>query len=205
LERPDSILLYHDVRGSELSRIPGIKGLTIQQFKGQIEYMQKYYTFVTAPELLEALEHGARLPQTAVMPTFDDGYIDHFTNVFPILGQKGIQGCFLPIGKAVAEHRVTDVIKLHFALASISDNGKFVREIFSILDEFRADYRLENNEHYYRAFTSAVANRYDPPEVIFTKFCFRRSSLSHRKRRLLTDSFGNMSLMTRKRLPERYI
>jgi peptidoglycan/xylan/chitin deacetylase (PgdA/CDA1 family) len=110
---------------------------------------------------------GGELPNNAAMLTFDDGYIDHFINVFPILYEKGIQGCFFPTGKAVAEHRVLDVNKIHFVLASVSDKTDLVRQIFSLMDELRSEYGLETNEYYYEKY--AQASRYDPPEVVFIK------------------------------------
>ena len=120
--KPLTILTYHYVRELEHSRFPDIKGLTVQQFKGQLEYMQKYYTFVTVEEVIASLDDGhGRLPCNAAMLTFDDGYIDHFINVFPILDEKGIQGCFFPVGKAVSEYQVLDVNKIHLVLASVSD------------------------------------------------------------------------------------
>ena len=165
---PLTIVMYHYVRELEHSRFPDIKGLTVQQFKGQIEYMQKYYTFVTVEGLIAALDgKGDGLPRNALMLTFDDGYIDHFTNVFPILDEKGIQGCFFPVGKAVVEHRVLDVNKIHFVLASVSDKRDLVRQIFSCMDELRSEHGLKSNEYYYQKY--AQASRFDPPEVVFIK------------------------------------
>ena len=165
---PLTIVVYHYVRELEHSRYPSIKGLTIQQFNGQLEYMQKYYTFVTVEELIAALDHGSDgLPRNAAMLTFDDGYIDHFTNVFPILNEKGIQGCFFPIGRAVAERRVLDVNKIHFVLASVADKMRIVHQIFAMMDELRAEHGLESNEYYYDTY--AQVSRFDTPEVAFIK------------------------------------
>jgi len=182
---PLTIVMYHYVRELEQSRFPDIKGLTVHQFRGQVEYMQKFYTFVTVEQVIASLEKKEDgLPQNAAMLTFDDGYIDHFTNVFPILDEKGIQGCFFPIGKAVAEHRVLDVNKVHFILASVPDKMEIVHQIFSLLDELRPAYGLESNEHYYQTY--AQATRYDPPEVVFIKKLLQKG-LAERPRAELTD------------------
>lgn len=165
---PLTIVMYHYVRELEHSRFPEIKGLTLEQFNGQLEYMQKYYAFVTVDELMASLnDRGNRLPRNAAILTFDDGYIDHFTNVFPILDQKGIQGCFFPTGKAVVEHRVLDVNKIHFVLASVPDKLDIVHQLFSLMDELRSKHGLESNDYYYQTY--AHASRFDPPEVIFIK------------------------------------
>jgi peptidoglycan/xylan/chitin deacetylase (PgdA/CDA1 family) len=183
--RPLTIVMYHYVRELKHSRFPDIKGLTVQQFRGQVEYMQRFYTFVTVEQVLAYLKNkGGGLPKNAAMLTFDDGYIDHFTNVFPILDEKGIQGCFFPIGKAVSEHRVLDVNKIHFVLASVSDKMEIVRQIWSLFDELRPDYELESNEYYYQKY--ALATRYDPPEVVFIKKLLQRG-LAEGPRTEITD------------------
>ena len=185
MAKPLTIVMYHYVRDLEHSRFPDIKGLTIQQFRGQVEYMQRFYTFVTVEQVLASLMNdGGDLPRNAAMLTFDDGYIDHFTNVFPILYEKGIQGCFFPIGKAVSDHRVLDVNKIHFVLASASDKMDLVRQIWSLLDELRSTDALESNEYYYRKY--AIATRYDPPEVGFIKKLLQRG-LPEGSRTKLTD------------------
>lgn len=150
MARPVTIVIYHYVRELEHSRFRDIKGLTVQQFRGQLEYMQRHYTLITVDQLIASLENRDReLPSNAAMLTFDDGYIDHFTNVFPLLHEKGIQGCFFPVGKAVAEHCMLNVNKIHLVLASVEDKTRLVREIFSHMDELRPGYGLESNEYYY--------------------------------------------------------
>ena len=178
-----TIVMYHYVR--ELERFPYIKGLTVQQFEGQLEYMQTYYTFVRVEALMASLDHeGDPLPRNAAMLTFDDGYIDHFTNVFPILNERGIQGCFFPVGKAVAEHCVLDVNKIHLVLASVPQKMYIVREIFSLLGQLRSAYGLESDEYYYRTY--AQASRFDPPEVAFIKSLLQKG-LPEKPRREITD------------------
>jgi len=173
MNAPLTVVMYHYVRQLQHSRFPEIKGLTVDQFNGQLEYMQRNYYFVTFEELMTSLD-GRRdpLPRNAAILTFDDGYIDHFTNVFPILDQKGIQGWFFPIGKAVSDHRVLDVNKIHFVLASVPDKIDIVREIFSLMDKLRLEHELESNEYYYQTY--AHASRFDPPEVIFIKRLLQR-------------------------------
>lgn len=180
-----TVVMYHYVRELEHSRFPEIKGRTVDQFNGQLEYMEKHYTFVTVEELIAHLDGGGgRLPRNAAILTFDDGYIDHFTNVFPILDQKGIQGCFFPIGKAVVNHRVLDVNKIHFLLASVPDKMDIVNQIFVLMDELRSEHGLESNEHYYQMY--AQASRFDPPEVNFIKRLLQKG-LAEGTRAEITD------------------
>ena len=77
-----TIVMYHYVRNLEHSRFPEIKGLTTDQFKEQIAYIKKYYNVIGGNDLLEAMSSGDDIPPKALLLTFDDGYSDHFTQVF---------------------------------------------------------------------------------------------------------------------------
>ena len=91
-----TIVMYHYVRELPLTRYPNIKGLKTTQFKAQLDYLRTHYVFVTRAQCLAALHGGPPLPTNAVVLTFDDGYLDHYTDVFPLLNQYGIEGWFFP-------------------------------------------------------------------------------------------------------------
>jgi len=66
---------------------------------------------VSGFDLLNSVTGRKPLPKNAAMLTFDDGYVDHFTQVLPILDQAGISGSFFPPAKCILERKVLDVIK----------------------------------------------------------------------------------------------
>ena len=119
-----TIVMYHYVRELENSRYSKIKGLTVEQFKEQIAYIKKFYNPISACDLMDSMCADAELPPRAILLTFDDGYIDHFTNVFPILEKEQISGCFFPPAKCILEECVLDVNKIHFALACTPDKNR---------------------------------------------------------------------------------
>lgn len=159
--------MYHYVRDLVHSRYPDIKGLDTRLFVEQVEYLQKHYNFITMEELIEATYNGHQLPPNAVMLTFDDAYTDHFTNVFPVLEKRKIQGSFFAPVKAITENKILDVNKIHFILASVDDKGYIVKELYKQLDHYREAYHLESNEHYHTKL--AVLGKYDTAEVTFIK------------------------------------
>ena len=124
-----TILMYHYVRDLKQSRYPTIKGLDYKDFQGQIEYLKKNYEFITAELLIDSIENKSALPENSVLLTFDDAYSDHFEYVFPLLYKNRIQGSFYTPVKAVTEHTVLDVNKIHFILAAENDKSKIIREI----------------------------------------------------------------------------
>jgi len=179
-----TIVKYHYVRELKRSRYPEIKGLDIAQFKGQIAYIKKQYNVITAYDLMEAIESGADLPPRALLLTFDDGYIDNFTEVFPVLDKEKLSGCFFPPAKPILYNKVLDVNKIHFILATVSDKNFLVNYIYQFLDENRSSYQLESNEFYWR--TCAVASRYDSAVVRFVK-CMLQRALPQKLRNVITD------------------
>ena len=96
-----TVIMYHYVRELPYTRYPEIKALLTTEFKEQLAYLKKHYTFVTVSDCLSALQNEHDLPSDACLLTFDDGYIDHFITVFPILEENEIQGCFFPPAKAI--------------------------------------------------------------------------------------------------------
>ena len=159
--------MYHFVRDLVHTRYPEIKGLDINLFIEQIEYIQKHYTPITMELLMETIDSGNSLPRNSVILSFDDGYIDHFTNVFPILNSKGIQGSFFPPARAITQNIVLDVNKIHFILASETNKAKIVSLIFKKISTYRNEYNLESESYYVEKL--AHPNRFDTAEVILIK------------------------------------
>lgn len=168
LNIPLTIVMYHYVRELEHSRFPAIKGLSLERFHRQLDHIQTHYTPVSVEQVLLAIENGkVSFPENAILLTFDDGYSDHFLNVFPLLDQRGIQGCFFPSAQAVLEHKVLDVNKIQFVLATASDPEVLLERILSLLGGYRAAYELKSNDEYLSSITGE--HRYDPRVVFVIK------------------------------------
>lgn len=166
-----TIVMYHYVRNLKESRYPNIKGLDYKLFKEQMEFICKNYNVVTMEEVIKSNCGEINLPEKALLLTFDDGYIDHYLNVYPILKKCGVQGSFFLSAKTLAESKVLDVNKIHFILAS-KDINLLVKDVFDYLDEYRKKgYKIESNEILFNKL--AIANRFDCKETIFVKRLFQ--------------------------------
>src|SRR3984957_6663662 len=143
-----TIVMYHYVRNLARSRFPAIKGLSLERFRRQLDYIESHYTPVTVGAVLASIATAEALPENAVLLTFDDGYSDHFINVFPLLDARRIQGCFFPPAQAILEHTVLDVNKIHFVLAAASNVGNLLEGVFSLMEEFRSEHGLKTREAY---------------------------------------------------------
>jgi len=162
-----TIVMYHYVRDLQYSRYPEIKGLSKDDFKGQIQYIKRHYNVISGPELMNAIVEGAPLPPRPLMLTFDDGYIDHFTTVFPVLDRENLPGCFFPPAKCILENTVLDVNKIHFVLATTPEKRRLIEHILNSIDENRSHYNLLPSTIYWEKL--AKPNRFDPAEVVFIK------------------------------------
>jgi peptidoglycan/xylan/chitin deacetylase (PgdA/CDA1 family) len=173
LNRTVTIVMYHYVRDLERSRYPRIKGLSVDRFRNQLAHIESQYSPISAEELLDAVASPhRRLPENAILLTFDDGYSDHFDNVLPLLQEKGMKACFFPMAKAILDGRVLDVNKIQFILAAVENVWPLIDEVFEALDEFRGQYSLKSREAYLMTVTDK--HRYDPREVTIFKRLLQR-------------------------------
>lgn len=178
------VVMYHYVRDLKNSRYPEIKGLDLALFKQQIEYLQKYYSFVGMQDVIDAIYSGKKLPDNAIMLSFDDGYIDHYTNVFPILANKGIPAFFAMPGKILNEGKVLDVNKIHFILAS-APIDQVKKELYVKLAECRSmGFDIKLDEELYGEY--AVANRFDSADTIFVKRILQ-NAIDEKARNIIVD------------------
>lgn len=160
--------MYHYVRDLQNTRYPAIKGLDIRLFREQLKYFKKHYSFITAAQLIDAYENGTELPPKSLLLTFDDAYLDHYTCAFPLLDEYKAQGLFFVPVKAIMNHEVLIVNKIHHVLAVCdkSVNG-LVQQVKTLLAPYEGKDGVQTFDYYFDKL--AVANRFDCKEVIFIK------------------------------------
>jgi peptidoglycan/xylan/chitin deacetylase (PgdA/CDA1 family) len=159
--------MYHYIRDLANSRYPQIKALDYHLFKQQIEFFKNNFNVITIQEMIAAYDESYVLPENAILLTFDDGYIDHFTYVYPILNEFNLQGSFYIPGKTFKDCSLLDVNKIHFILAS-TDIQALLEETFKQLDYYRGcEFDIEPNDILFERY--AIASRFDSKEVIFVK------------------------------------
>jgi|TARA_B100000315_G_scaffold258763_1_gene312023 peptidoglycan/xylan/chitin deacetylase (PgdA/CDA1 family) len=165
-ENKVTIVMYHFVRDEPLIGKKSIHALSIRQFVDQLNYMEKYYYFVTMEQCIEAIYLNESLPPNSLLLTFDDGYSDHYYNVFPILVEKNIQGCFFSVGKILNDFEILDVNKIQLILASTSIE-KIIGDLDQLIDQYKSIYGLKSWHEYESSLY--YNHQYDSPKVTFVK------------------------------------
>ena len=180
------IVMYHYIRELKKSRYPDIKGLEYEKFIKQLDFFEQNFNIITMEEVIEAWEKRKLLPKNAMLLTFDDGYIDHYTNVFPVLKQRGIQGSFFVSSKTLCDNTLYDVNKLHFILAC-SKSEELYEDLLILLNDYRKKYGnkvIPNERELINKYL--VANRFDDEKTIFVKRVLQ-TALPKEIRRVITS------------------
>ena len=167
------ISMYHYTRYIKNSRYPAIKGLEVKDFKRQLDFFEENFNIITMEEVTEAALKGRKLPEKALLLTFDDGYIDNYTVALPLLLERGLQGSFFVPAKPLDKGGLLEVNKIHFTLAK-GDEKNIVRDILDYSLKIKEKLREKLNiadrdisEELYKRY--AVSNGRDTLDTSFIK------------------------------------
>jgi peptidoglycan/xylan/chitin deacetylase (PgdA/CDA1 family) len=164
--------MYHYVRPIKGSRYPSIKGLELDSFKRQLDYLEQNFNLIKADTLIEHVKGKPALPANACLLTFDDGYKDHYLHVLPELKRRGLYGSFFPPVKPVKDGKVLDVNKIHFILSEQPDIKILINDLRTMLSKSQCNFdsntdELKSFEFYWDEY--AKPSRFDSKEIIFFK------------------------------------
>jgi peptidoglycan/xylan/chitin deacetylase (PgdA/CDA1 family) len=130
---------------------------------------------------------GAPLPPKSALLTFDDGYLDHFTNVFPVLDARGLSGCFFPPARCILDREVLDVNKIHHVLASQASPAEIADRVFELMEAWGDPDALRSRAAYREAVDGE--HRFDEPEVVLLKRMLQRELPKPLRTRILDRLF----------------
>jgi peptidoglycan/xylan/chitin deacetylase (PgdA/CDA1 family) len=128
------ILMYHYISASPSvqDRIRYGLSVTPEMFEDQVKLLSANgYTTISLRDLYNYLAVGTTLPANPIILTFDDGYVDNYTNAFPILQKYGMTGTF-------------------FVLTGPADDGEAAYLTWDMITEMSnagMDMQLHSREH----------------------------------------------------------
>ncbi len=113
------VVMYHYVRDLPNTRFPNIKGMLTEDFRSQVALLQQHYEMATLESALDFLQGSYTPSRDLCLLTFDDGLKEHYTEVFPFLRQRDIQGLFFVITSCLESNCVIPVHLNHFLMAAL--------------------------------------------------------------------------------------
>ena len=157
------IVMYHYVRPLALTRYPAIKARQLEDFDKQLDHLQSHHQILSMSDFLDACSQDDVPDRTAVL-TFDDGFLDHFTYVFPRLVDRGISGAFYPASAPVLNGTLLDVHRVHFILAAAESVDDVTVEMEALMREWMPKDEITNLRAAWEH-----PNAYDTGDVIYIK------------------------------------
>ena len=161
-----SIINYHFVREKPSINKIKLNALTKKLFINQLDFISEKYNFISAKDCISTIYNKKDLPPNPVLLTFDDGYIDHYKTVFPLLVDRSITGCFFPVAKVIKERKMLEVNKIQLIIGSTKIN-LLINDLRQLINENKSIYDL-NDFEFYRNNIS-YKHPYDSKDVIFVK------------------------------------
>jgi len=135
------IITYHYVKNPKDKLFENIPGRSVKSFVDQIKYLKKNYSIIPMEELIYNFSTKKKLNKPCVVLTFDDGYLDHFKNVFPILLKYKIKGAFYAPTYTLQQKGLLDVNKIQLILSKFENKNKLKKEI----DDFLIKEKIYND------------------------------------------------------------
>ena len=95
------VLNYHKIDNTFISL-----AVRPDDFEYQMKYLHDNgYHAISPDELYESLAGNGELPENPVLITFDDGYLDNYTNAYPILKKYGFKATIFVITSFLGKDR----------------------------------------------------------------------------------------------------
>ncbi|WP_026882482.1 polysaccharide deacetylase family protein [Clostridium akagii] len=99
------IVMYHSVDDNQSAILSSGLRITKENFASQMKYLKDndFHT-LTMDEINDFLINNKPIPQKSVALTFDDGYEDNYSNVYPILKSYGFKATVFVVVKSIGEN-----------------------------------------------------------------------------------------------------
>ncbi len=141
------VLLYHRV-GPESDALT----ITSNRFEHDMETLsQEGYTTVSLEQIRQHLQKKLteQLPEKPILLTFDDSYLDNYTNAFPILQKYSMKASFFVITGMVGQNDRLTISQIREMQAAGMDFGSHTVSHRSLAELNAKDIKLELNKSKY--------------------------------------------------------
>lgn len=139
------VVMYHHVRKKSEKFFPKLNSLDFNTFKKQLDYLEKNYEIINYKNLVNFFHKKKKFKKNICILTFDDGYLNHYTNVFPELKKRNLQGFFFPPAKAIVERKLMDSNKIHLILASNVSINMLNNELEKLFNKLNLQKKIQKS------------------------------------------------------------
>ena len=146
-DNPVTILCIHrvlkcsgpDEAIDEMYLRKGYSYLSEDDFRRKLEFLKQQFVFISLECFVQALNKNQKFPPNCIVLTFDDGYIDNYVNIYPIIKAMEIPVTFFLITDYISngELKWDDKITVMFAKS-------IVEQVHFRSDEIDWDYKLKD-------------------------------------------------------------
>lgn len=102
------VINYHRIYKDKLftNFDEGVFGPSINEFKTQMKWLKQNTDILSEDEIIHHIKNNKEFKRCSVLITFDDGYIDNYSIVFPILKSFNIPSIFFIPTDLIEERRL---------------------------------------------------------------------------------------------------
>ncbi|MGE3539059.1 MAG: polysaccharide deacetylase family protein [Candidatus Tectimicrobiota bacterium] len=162
------VVMYHYVRDLPHTPFPRLKGMLTSAFRQQLQALQERYELASLETALAFLHGTYRPARDLCLLTFDDGLKEHYTEVTPVLAERGMQGVFFLITACVHEQQMASVHMNHVLMAAL-DFAEYQQAFFQRLGSLTSLAALTPRIDQQAA---QHAYRWDTPDIAAFKYLF---------------------------------
>lgn len=96
------VLMYHSIGYEKDNPVR----LPVENLEKQMKYLKdNNYTTLSMDELYNYFENNKPIPENSIVLTFDDGYLDNYTKLYPILKKYGFKGTIFVITNTIDKEK----------------------------------------------------------------------------------------------------
>jgi peptidoglycan/xylan/chitin deacetylase (PgdA/CDA1 family) len=137
--------MYHYVHDPDPAWGSGVRGLSLAEFRAQLDDLSRELEPVDWPTLHAWSRGEAVIPDYSFLLTFDDGLADHARFVLPILEERRLHGVFFVPGAILAERCLLSAHAVHLLLGRLGEEA-FEQELRDRLEGGKAPVRESPSE-----------------------------------------------------------
>ena len=164
------VIMYHFIKSKHDRNAKYFNYLDKDKFYKQIKYLKKKFQIIN-PNQKE--EYFKKNNKKLCWLTFDDGYLDHYNNVLPILNEFNLKGSFFPVIKTLNSNTILNVNKIQALVNTVNNKEllNYIKEEFDKKYKFKIDFNLIKKDI---IFKNIKKRRFDKKNTILIKVLLQK-------------------------------